>query len=82
MSNNASVTVDGGEIGRAQALQAFACRAEPHTDMNPVLLKPESETGSQIIVNGKRLTSLKAKEYNTPNLKNHYLNRLQKVLSV
>ena len=63
MSNNASVTVDGGEIGRAQALQAFACGVDPHTDMNPVLLKPESETGSQIIVHGKRVTTLKAREY-------------------
>ena len=44
MSNNAAVTLDGGEIGRAQALQAMACGMEPHTDMNPVLLKPESET--------------------------------------
>ncbi|MGB0555896.1 MAG: cobyric acid synthase CobQ, partial [Paracoccaceae bacterium] len=50
MSNNAAVTVDGGEIGRAQALQARAAGRDPHTDMNPVLLKPESETGSQIIV--------------------------------
>ena len=52
MSNNAAVTVDGGEIGRAQALQARAAGRDPHTDMNPVLLKPESETGSQIIVQG------------------------------
>ncbi|PZQ99352.1 MAG: cobyric acid synthase CobQ [Cereibacter sphaeroides] len=63
MSNNAAVTVDGGEIGRAQALQALACRVEPHTDMNPVLLKPESETGSQIIVQGKRWGSARARDY-------------------
>ena len=63
MSNNASVTIDGGEIGRAQAFQAFACGAEPHTDMNPVLLKPESETGCQIVVQGKRLTTIKANQY-------------------
>jgi adenosylcobyric acid synthase len=63
MSNNAAVTVDGGEIGRAQALQALACRAEPLTDMNPVLLKPESETGSQIVVQGKRWGSAKARDY-------------------
>ncbi|MBC7738032.1 MAG: cobyric acid synthase [Candidatus Saccharibacteria bacterium] len=63
MSNNAAVTVDGGEIGRAQALQALACGLEPHTDMNPVLLKPESETGSQVVVQGKRLTTVKAREY-------------------
>ena len=63
MSNNAAVTVDGGEIGRAQALQALACRLPPHTDMNPVLLKPESETGSQVVVQGKRLTTVKARDY-------------------
>jgi adenosylcobyric acid synthase len=63
MSNNAAVTVDGGEIGRAQALQALACGLEPHTDMNPVLLKPESEVGAQVILNGKRLTTLKAHDY-------------------
>jgi adenosylcobyric acid synthase len=63
MSNNAAVTADGGEIGRAQALQALACRVEPHTDMNPVLLKPESETGSQIVVQGKRWGSAKARDY-------------------
>ncbi len=63
MSNNAAVTADGGEIGRAQALQALACRVEPHTDMNPVLLKPESETGSQIVVHGKRWGSAKARDY-------------------
>lgn len=53
MSNNAAITVDGGEIGRAQALQALACRAEPHTDMNPVLLKPQADRTSQLIVHGK-----------------------------
>jgi len=63
MSNNAAVTVDGGEIGRAQALQARACGLAPHTDMNPVLLKPESETGSQVVVHGKRLTTVKARDY-------------------
>ena len=50
MSNNAAVTADGGEIGRAQAMQARGCRAETSVHMNPVLLKPESETGSQVIV--------------------------------
>lgn len=63
MSNNAAVTVDGGEIGRAQALQARACNADPITDMNPVLLKPETETGAQVVVHGKRLTSVKARDY-------------------
>lgn len=53
MSNNAAVTVDGGEIGRAQALQALACRVEPHTDMNPVLLKPQADHTSQLVVHGK-----------------------------
>src|ERR1700709_1943512 len=63
MSNNAAVTADGGEIGRAQALQALACGIEPHTDMNPILLKPESEMGSQVIVQGRRLTTVRAREY-------------------
>ncbi|WP_324752528.1 cobyric acid synthase [Roseovarius sp. Pro17] len=63
MSNNAAVTADGGEIGRAQALQALACGIESHTDMNPVLLKPESETGSQVIVQGRRVATVKAREY-------------------
>ncbi|MBB4858908.1 adenosylcobyric acid synthase [Novosphingobium chloroacetimidivorans] len=53
MSNNAAVTVDGGEIGRAQALQALAARVEPHTDMNPVLLKPQADRTSQLIVHGQ-----------------------------
>ena len=52
MSNNAAVTADGGEIGRAQALQARACGIEPLIDMNPVLLKPQSETGAQVVVQG------------------------------
>ena len=63
MSNNAAVTADGGEIGRAQALQAMACGIEPMIDMNPVLLKPETETGAQIIVQGKRHATLKAADY-------------------
>lgn len=63
MSNNAAVTVDGGEIGRAQALQALAAGVPPITDMNPVLLKPESDTGAQIILQGKRFATLKAREY-------------------
>ena len=63
MSNNAAVTVDGGEIGRAQALQALACGVQPHTDMNPVLLKPESEVGSSVIVQGKRLATVRARDY-------------------
>lgn len=63
MSNNAAVTADGGEIGRAQALQARAARREPLTAMNPVLLKPEGETGSQLVVRGQRIGSFAAREY-------------------
>jgi adenosylcobyric acid synthase len=63
MSNNAAVTVDGGEIGRAQALQAQAAGVEPHTDMNPVLLKPETDVGAQVIVQGKRIATLRARDY-------------------
>ncbi|MDE0651769.1 MAG: AAA family ATPase, partial [Gammaproteobacteria bacterium] len=50
MSNNAAVTPQGGEIGRAQALQARAAGVAPHVDMNPVLLKPESERGAQVVL--------------------------------
>jgi len=63
MSNNAAVTADGGEIGRAQALQARAARREPLTAMNPVLLKPEAETGAQVVVRGQRRASLSARDY-------------------
>jgi len=63
MSNNAAVTADGGEIGRAQALQAMAAGLNPTVDMNPILLKPESEIGSQVIVQGKRTATVKAREY-------------------
>lgn len=63
MSNNAAVTRDGGEIGRAQALQARACGLAPHTDMNPVLLKPQSETGAQVILQGKWRTTTGARDY-------------------
>ena len=62
MSNNAAVA-EGGEIGRAQALQARACGVAPTVHMNPVLLKPESETGCQVIVQGQRLTTVKARDY-------------------
>ena len=63
MSNNAAVTTDGGEIGRAQYLQAQACRTDATVDMNPVLLKPESGSGAQIIVRGQATKSVCAREY-------------------
>jgi adenosylcobyric acid synthase len=63
MSNNAAVAVDGGEIGRAQAVQARAARLQPSVHMNPVLLKPETDTGAQVIVQGKRWGTLRAKNY-------------------
>jgi adenosylcobyric acid synthase len=63
MSNNAAVTADGGEIGRAQALQARAAERAPVTDMNPVLLKPETDVGAQVVVQGQRLTTVKARAY-------------------
>ena len=65
MSNNAAVTEDGGEIGRAQWLQALACGVAPTIHMNPVLLKPQSETGSQIVVHGKMTGTAKGREYQT-----------------
>ncbi|WP_414474182.1 cobyric acid synthase [Microvirga sp. M2] len=63
MSNNAAVTADGGEIGRAQALQARAAGVPPSVHMNPVLLKPQSETGSQVVVQGRRVGTARAREY-------------------
>ena len=63
MALNSAVTSDGGEIGRAQALQAMACRLPPHTDMNPILLKPSSDTGAQVIIHGKAVSELDARQY-------------------
>jgi adenosylcobyric acid synthase len=63
MSNNAAITDDGGEIGRAQAMQAQAARMAPTVHMNPVLLKPESDTGAQVIIQGKRAGTLHAGDY-------------------
>src|SRR5215831_4290064 len=62
MALNSAVTVDGGEIGRAQALQARAARVEPHTDMNPILLKPSSDIGAQVIVQGKVRADMDARD--------------------
>ena len=63
MALNSAVTVDGGEIGRAQALQAMAAGLPAHTDMNPVLLKPSSDTGAQVIIHGKVRADMNARDY-------------------
>ena len=65
MSNNAAVTVDGGEIGRAQATQALACRSEATVDMNPVLLKPQSDREAQLVVRGKVRGTLTTSNFRT-----------------
>ncbi|MGD8784785.1 MAG: cobyric acid synthase, partial [Thioalkalispiraceae bacterium] len=63
MALNSAVTPEGGEIGRAQALQAQACGLVPHVDMNPVLLKPNTDIGAQVIIHGQALTDMQAREY-------------------
>src|SRR6202165_289584 len=63
MALNSAVTVDGGEIGRAQALQAQAAGVDPHTDMNPVLLKPNSDTTAQIVIQGRTYGDMNAGDY-------------------
>jgi adenosylcobyric acid synthase len=63
MALNSAVTAEGGEIGRAQAVQAQAANLAPHTDMNPVLLKPNSDTGSQVIIHGRAVTTMNAVAY-------------------
>jgi adenosylcobyric acid synthase len=63
MALNSAVTVDGGEIGRAQAVQAQACGLEPHSDMNPVLLKPTTDQGAQVIIHGQARFNLQASAY-------------------
>lgn len=63
MALNSAVTADGGEIGRAQAVQAQACGLPPHTDMNPVLLKPNSDTGAQVIIQGRAIGNMRALDY-------------------
>jgi adenosylcobyric acid synthase len=63
MALNSAVTPEGGEIGRAQAVQAKACGLAPHTDMNPVLLKPNSDSGAQVIIHGQALSNMEAADY-------------------
>ncbi len=63
MALNSVVTQDGGEIGRSQAVQARAAGLEPHTDMNPILLKPQTDQGAQVIVQGHALTTMEAQDY-------------------
>jgi adenosylcobyric acid synthase len=63
MALNSAVTSDGGEIGRAQALQAIAAGIPPHTDMNPVLLKPSSNVGAQVVIHGKVRAEMNARDY-------------------
>jgi len=63
MALNSAVTRDGGEIGRAQAVQAQAARLAPHSDMNPVLLKPNSDTGAQVIIHGRAIGNMEATHY-------------------
>ncbi len=63
MALNSAVTIDGGEIGRAQAVQAQACGLEPHTDFNPVLLKPNTDIGAQVILNGRAVTTMDARTF-------------------
>lgn len=81
MALNSAVTVDGGEIGRAQAVQAQACGLEPHSDMNPVLLKPNSDVGAQVIVNGKAMAEMDAATYHDykPRILKEVLNSFQRL---
>jgi adenosylcobyric acid synthase len=87
MALNSAVTEDGGEIGRAQALQAQAAGLQPHTDMNPILIKPTSDTKAQIIIHGKAVSNMDAVVYH--DYKKHAMNavlesyhRLQKQYDV
>jgi len=82
MALNSAVSSDGGEIGRAQAVQAQACGISPTTSMNPVLLKPNSDTGSQVIVNGRALGNMNAAQYHhfKPTLLKHVIEAYQGLL--
>ena len=75
MANNAAVAKDGGEIARAQALQCIACACEPSSDMNPVLLKPQSDGSSQLIVQGRAKGSVRARDY--PQMRNRLLGKVR-----
>ncbi|MCG8335643.1 MAG: cobyric acid synthase [Proteobacteria bacterium] len=83
MSNNSSVTDEGGEMGRAQVVQAQAAGITPHVDMNPVLLKPSSNVGSQVILQGKPLYNIEARDYfrNTDELFQKSLESLERLRS-
>ena len=63
MALNSIVTENGGEIGRAQAVQALACGLAPHTDMNPILLKPNTDMGAQVIIHGHAIGNMNACNY-------------------
>ena len=63
MALNSAVTHDGGEIGRAQALQAVAAKVAPEIDFNPILLKPNSDTGAQVIIHGRAISNMEADSY-------------------
>lgn len=76
MALNSAVTADGGEIGRAQAVQALAAGVEPHVDMNPILLKPSTDTGAQVIVHGRAIGNMQAAAYH-----NYKTEAMQAVLS-
>jgi hypothetical protein len=81
MSNNSFVTADGGEIGRAQAFQAEACGIEPTVEMNPILLKPGADTGAQVVVLGKPVGVMNARQYHSyqPKLLDIIENSLKKL---
>lgn len=80
MALNSAVTIDGGEIGRAQALQAAACYLPAETDFNPVLLKPQSNTQAQVIVQGRALSMMEAKDFFGPEAKYYKQRMLAAVL--